>query len=206
MLPQLLLIRHGHTVADATYRIEGSADYPLTELGRRQAERLAARLAAEYTIRHLYTSPLQRAVQTAAAVGAAIGLRPDVDDRLREMDSGLLAGLPRDEADHRFPRPPADRRLWEPTPGGETMSQHYARTAAFWFWLRDQGPRGSVAIVTHGGTMQMFYRAILGLPVDAHVWFACDDTSMHEFRFTGRGAALVRANDAQHLAGLRGGR
>src|SRR5688572_240982 len=107
----LLLIRHGQSTADVEDRVGGSYDDDLTDLGRSQAERLAARVARDYQVDRLYASTLKRAAQTAEAVAAATGARPIFDDRLREMASGDAAGLTRDEGRRRYPPPPGGWKL-----------------------------------------------------------------------------------------------
>ncbi|HLN61032.1 MAG TPA: histidine phosphatase family protein, partial [Symbiobacteriaceae bacterium] len=71
---RLLLCRHGQSTPDLEPRcIEGSGDFPLTDLGRRQGQALAAWLASRYRIDQIVSSPLMRARETAQLVGAATG-------------------------------------------------------------------------------------------------------------------------------------
>lgn len=62
---EILLIRHGQSLADLEDRYEGRADFPLTELGHSQAEKLSTWLAKQYDIELVISSPLIRARRTA---------------------------------------------------------------------------------------------------------------------------------------------
>ncbi|HSK95976.1 MAG TPA: histidine phosphatase family protein [Euzebyales bacterium] len=83
----LILVRHGQTAANAAGLFLGRADPPLTDLGRRQAEALAAALPRPARV---ISSPLARARDTAAAFGVAV----EVDERWIEMDYGDLDEQP----------------------------------------------------------------------------------------------------------------
>jgi broad specificity phosphatase PhoE len=83
----LILVRHGQTAANAAGLFLGRADPPLTDLGRRQAQALAAALPRPARV---ISSPLTRARDTAAAFGIDV----EVDDRWIEMDYGDLDEQP----------------------------------------------------------------------------------------------------------------
>jgi len=62
---KLMFVRHAQSVGNVEKRMQGNADFPLTEEGRRQAAKLAQRLRGEgWQPTHLYSSPIKRAVQT----------------------------------------------------------------------------------------------------------------------------------------------
>jgi broad specificity phosphatase PhoE len=98
----LLLVRHGETDWNRENRFQGRADPPLNEAGREQAHELAARLVGE-PLTAVFTSPLQRAAETAEIVAAARRLRVVPEPGLLEIDVGSWSGLTRAEVEHRFP-------------------------------------------------------------------------------------------------------
>ena len=100
---RLLLVRHGETIWNAESRLIGLTDLPLSEGGSQQAAQLTARLAGE-GIDSIYASDLQRAAQTAAAIGDGCGVRPQADPRLREMDFGEWEGLTFPDLERQFHR------------------------------------------------------------------------------------------------------
>jgi broad specificity phosphatase PhoE len=104
---RLLLVRHGQSTWNADGRWQGRADPPLSELGERQAEAVAAALSPPgtggYEVTSLWTSPLARARRTAEIVGELIGLPPIMDVRLEERDAGEWTGLTRPEIEEAWP-------------------------------------------------------------------------------------------------------
>ncbi|MGH9193181.1 MAG: histidine phosphatase family protein, partial [Acidimicrobiales bacterium] len=91
---ELLLIRHARP--QRAESVDGPADPGLSELGRRQADALAAWLVPE-GLDAIYTSPLRRAVQTAAPLGDALGLAVASDAALAEYDADAMAYIPIEE-------------------------------------------------------------------------------------------------------------
>lgn len=85
---RLLVVRHGHTVTNATHRYTGQLDAPLTDEGVSQAARLATYLAAHEKIDKIYASDLSRAINTAAPTAAHFGLTITPMPDLREIDVG----------------------------------------------------------------------------------------------------------------------
>lgn len=128
----LYLVRHGETPWHAENRYCGRTDLPLTEEGRRQAERLAA-WAATAGLTAVYSSTLSRARDTAALAAAAAGVPHRTDERLAELDFGDAEGLTSAEMRRRWP---AERAAFEadpvahPLPGGEDPKTAIARGAA----------------------------------------------------------------------------
>ncbi len=96
----IYLVRHGETAANRARLALGRADPELTDRGRAQADALARALRA-VEIERVVSSPLRRAIETATAIAAAVGLEVEVEDRLVEMDYGdwderSFADLPAD--------------------------------------------------------------------------------------------------------------
>ncbi|MFW5709228.1 MAG: histidine phosphatase family protein, partial [Chloroflexota bacterium] len=86
----LYLLRHGQSIVNIERRIKcRRLDGDLTTLGYNQAHKAGLWLK-EKRIRYIVTSPVMRAQQTAEIIGKVLNLRPQVDDRLREMDCGDL--------------------------------------------------------------------------------------------------------------------
>ena len=120
---RLLLLRHGQTELSVQRRYSGRGNPALTDLGRRQADAAAEYLARRGGIAAVITSPLQRAYDTAAAAGKALGVDVVIDDDLIETDFGAWEGLTFAEA---AARDPELHRKWlrdtsVPAPGGESF-------------------------------------------------------------------------------------
>ena len=163
------LARHGESDWNAANRFQGHSDRPLTELGRRQAEALADELAATATLTAVYSSPLRRALDTAALVGARLGLTPIPVEGLREVDVGAWAGLSRTEVERQFPD--GFRRWleggdgWE---GGETYAEMSARVLGTLLALAAAHDAEEVLVVSHGGPIRAIQAAAAGMDVHAY--------------------------------------
>jgi probable phosphoglycerate mutase len=164
----LLLARHGESDWNREPRWQGHADRPLTDVGRAQARRLAARLA-DIALDAIYASDLRRARQTAEVVARAQRLEVHVDPRLREVDVGSWSGLTREDAERRFPD---DVRRWRNGEtgwrDGETYEQMSRRVVAAVDRLATAHAGGRVLIVSHGGPIRAIHAAALGLAVEAY--------------------------------------
>jgi probable phosphoglycerate mutase len=101
----LLIVRHGESVANAEGRMQGQRDYPLSEAGERQAALLGRFLAAAgLRFDAAYTSPLTRARATALALTSALGLpEAELVPELSELNAGSLQGLTQAEIVASFP-------------------------------------------------------------------------------------------------------
>src|ERR687898_735184 len=91
---EMLLVRHARPLRAES--IDGPADPGLSPLGRRQADALAAWLAPE-AIDAIYTSPLRRALETAAPLAIALGVDPVPEPALAEYDADAMAYIPIEE-------------------------------------------------------------------------------------------------------------
>ena len=98
-----ILLRHGDTRLSPEHRFTGRRDLPLSASGTRQARAAASRLAAGAPIDAVVSSPLQRAVDTAAIAAGELGLTAVIDDDLRETDFGDWDGFTLEEIQERWP-------------------------------------------------------------------------------------------------------
>jgi broad specificity phosphatase PhoE len=164
----ILLARHGESDWNRTKRWQGFADRPLTDLGRRQATELAARLE-ETELDAVYSSDLQRARETAEIVARSKHLDVQTVRDLREVDVGSWSGLTRAEAEARYPEAFA-RWLrgdegWE---DGETYEQLGERVVRAVQRIAKERDGQRVLIVAHGGTIRAIHAAALGVDVHAY--------------------------------------
>ena len=126
------LARHGQTEMNAAGRYQGRIDSPLTALGVTQADAMARLLAAhvEPSRTTILSSPLDRALATARAIGSALGLPVVTDARLIEVGMGAWEGLTAGEIDAGWPgmRGGSVRNGWFfDAPGGERYDAIAAR-------------------------------------------------------------------------------
>lgn len=100
---ELLIIRHGQSEADLLGVHEGRADFPLTELGKEQAKRMAEYVAIHYPPDIILSSPLKRAQSTAFILQKTVACQLVEDSNLMEFNNGVLAGLSREVAAAKYP-------------------------------------------------------------------------------------------------------
>jgi probable phosphoglycerate mutase len=153
--PAVTLVRHGDTEWSMSGRHTGWTDIPLVESGRRQAERLGARLATRsYSL--VLSSPLSRALETCRLTGFGDVVTTDPD--LREWNYGDLEGLTSDEIRSMYP----GWTIWSgPVPGGETADDVAARADRV--IAAALSSPGDVAIFAHGHLLRVLAARWLGL-------------------------------------------
>ena len=151
---RLLLIRHGQSTWNAQRRWQGSADPPLSDVGRAQARALAAAIAGS-GVDAIASSDLERARETAAIVAAELGVSAPVrlEPGLRERDVGDVSGLTVEEIDARWPGLLDQWRAGtlERMPNGE--GDITPRVMGALRALAADPPGQVVLVVTHGGVI-----------------------------------------------------
>lgn len=209
-MPIITFVRHGTTENMERSILNGATDSPLSARGREEARRVAEALRGR-SFDAFYASPTGRAMETARAITAVIGMEPEPVDALREIDFGWM------------------ENSWLPVPNrpqlqglrdlmwavyfsiggltGESLPQMERRVAAALPGLLDHGGYRRVLVVSH----TMVHRAIA-----AHFGGSrlstrersnyIEPCAYSEFELDERGAPVaVRLNQMEHLKGLNGG-
>jgi len=199
---KLLVIRHGESEADLLDVHEGRADFALTERGHRQAQAMTEYVAENYHIDRIYASTLTRAMQTARHLSDATGVPIQQEADLMEFNNGLLAGLPHKEAAEKYPRVPdlpPDKSVYEQ----ESLVEFRDRAERILTKiLAEASENDTVAVVTHGGTINQLYHAFLKLPVKDGMFFSTADTGIHEWIVEPTERRITRANNDEHAKGI----
>ena len=198
---EIILARHGETDWNSEKIFRGRADIPLNGTGLRQAELLGEYLSRE-KIDIVYSSPLQRAAKTAAAIAAPHDLEVKIVENLNDIDCGDWQGLTVAEVDVKFPGLYQD---WLDTPeqvrlpGGETLVDVRCRVIPF---IEDAVVRcgeGRVVMVSHRIVCKVVVCALLGLN-DSSIWsFQLDTGGISRFVYNGNRVVLTAHNDTGHL-------
>ncbi len=163
----LVLLRHGESVGNAQGRVQGRADYSLTETGRRQALALAKRwLYEKVTFDRIISSPLARSRETAEIIADALHLPIDFNPLWMERDYGKLSGLVWDRAVQNERRQLYSDPYQPVGETGESLWDLYLRGGKALSSLLAYPP-GSYLVVSHGGILNMVVYAILGLQPQA---------------------------------------
>jgi probable phosphoglycerate mutase len=185
------LVRHGaHALIDRVLvgRMEGVA---LSQEGRRQARTLIRKFGTR-RVTNLYTSPRQRARETAEIIAEALGLTPEVTTRLDEINFGNWTGRTFRELD----ADPAWRswnevRAWARPPGGETMAEAQARALRYISEVHRARPGSTIVMVTHAEIIRAVVLHCLAWPLDAWRGVEIAPASVTTLDIRPSGSALV---------------
>lgn len=203
-MTELLFIRHGETDWNRQQRFQGQIDVPLNATGRRQAAALAARLADEPHDAFV-TSDLVRARQTAQPLAEAWRREPAPHPGLREQGFGVLEGLDVPTIRQRHPE------LWRrwldhegdfALPGGESLLDFHRRVLDAVRDLAQAHPGRRVAVMTHGGVLDMLWRSARGEPIAGLRRCEIPNTGLNRLRWRDGTLVIERWADAAHLEAL----
>eukprot|EP01031_Cornospumella_fuschlensis_P012519 gene12519-15295_t len=198
-MTELILIRHGETDWNRELRFQGHVDVPLNATGHEQARRLAERLAAERpVVHHLICSDLIRTQQTATPSLQVLFPQARIDtltdSALREQAFGVVDGkrvddvkLEHADAWAQWLRFEADYGM----PGGETTRQFHTRVMDAVYRIAQQHSGQTVMVVTHGGVLDMLYRAATRVELTAPRSWELSNTAINRLLWSPEGLSLV---------------
>jgi probable phosphoglycerate mutase len=195
---ELILIRHALPIRRVVS--EGAADPELSADGLVQSQHLAAYLGDE-PIHAIYTSPLKRAIQTAAPLAERLGLTATIVDGVAEYDRLSSTYIPVEELkatnDPRWQQMLAD--TWDDR--DETRTEFADRVQSAMESIVIDHPGQNVAVVCHGGVINAFLARVLGMQ-DSSGFFYPNYTSVHRVVAARSGQRqIITVNETAHLRG-----
>ncbi len=199
----VLLVRHGLTPTTGR-RLPGRASgLHLSDDGRRQAEATARRIAALGRVTAVYTSPLERARETAAPIGQALHLAVRVERDLAEVDVGdwtgaSLARLRRRREWQVIQRHPSGFRF----PGGESLVEMQARVVGALGELVARHRGGVVVAVSHADPIKAAVAHALGMHLDLFQRLVVAPASVTAVAYHPHGPVVLGLNGGDGLAEL----
>jgi probable phosphomutase (TIGR03848 family) len=197
----LILLRHAQSTANGSGVLAGrSPGVQLAESGQAQAARLVERLAG-VALAGIVVSPLLRCQQTVAALAAARGIEPVIEDALSEVDYGDWTGRELKEL--------VKEPLWQVVqqhpaaavfPCGEGLAsvQYRAVAAARAHDARISAEHGDEAVwlaCSHGDVIKSVLADALGTHLDSFQRIVADPCSVSVVRYTETRPFVVRVND-----------
>ncbi|MEO5660427.1 MAG: histidine phosphatase family protein [Polaromonas sp.] len=198
---RIIAIRHGETTWNVDTRIQGSMDIPLNPTGRQQAARMASALKDE-PITAVYASDLARAWETAQYLGRARDLQVKPETGLRERGFGDFEGKTFAEIEAQLPEQSLRWRTRDPEfapAGGESLRELNHRVVEAAERLAARHPGELIALVGHGGVMDVLYRAATRLHIQAPRTWTLGNAAINRLLWTPQGFTLVGWADTQHL-------
>jgi probable phosphoglycerate mutase len=193
------LIRHGRTSWIGHALAGHTPGVGLDETGRLQAQRLATRLAGA-PIAAIYSSPLQRTMETAAPIANALSLQVQPRPRLIEVDFGDWTGRTMAElaADPLWERFNAFRSSVR-APSGDLMLDVQSRMVHELEELRGLHPNETVAVVSHQDAIKAAIAHFAGVPLDLFHRFEISPASISVVALSARGPQIIGVNDTVGL-------
>ncbi len=202
----IYLIRHGQSMGNLERRLLGHTDLPLTDFGKRQAER-AAEYLSPFGITRVYSSDLQRAMQTAAPLAARMGLTVVPDAGLREIDAGDWEGLPFTLIKEKWPEEYHTFRvdLGQSVPPHGEATQHAAdRLFTTISRIVSENPDEKILVASHAAVICMFTARVLGLaPGEVQRLRLASNASVSVFEHDGERFHLATYGNDGYLGELR---
>ncbi len=198
---KIILVRHGETDWNLVKRIQGGeSDTPLNDNGKRQASALATRLKDE-KIAAIFSSPLQRALNTAQAIAATHQLPVQELPSLKEIRVGILEGRLASEIAPRFDEyicgNGRDKKVHTP-PGGESMDDVQKRAWETITSLTAQYSNGTLVLVTHYFVIMAVVCRVLDLPLHRMARLRLTNGTISSFTIDDVSARLELFNDGFH--------
>ena len=202
---RLFLIRHGETLPNRRREFQGTGNFPLTDDGLSQAEKIASYFH-DIPLSAIYASPMTRAMQTAAPLAEAKGLVPSAVPAFHEVDCGRWEGVSFYDI---LKNGSELLRAWltdgeTPAPGGESLGDVYRRTGAPLNEIVDRHRHSSdnVAIVAHGAVNRTLICHLLGLRPDRAFCFEQENACISRFALDEPfPPKLTMLNSTIHLGG-----
>lgn len=204
---RLTLIRHGESTGNVSKRLQGQREFPLTERGRAQAQRIGIHLARD-GIASLYSSSIGRSWETAEIAGRVLGLEPQTLPGVEEYDFGDLSGLSMQEIAEQAPQVAAMMREQSPEfpryPGEEGRDEFRRRVSDAIWGLAGIHNDAAVAVMTHAGPITSFISEVLNRPYARPFPLRIDNASLTLVELWddpegGRRGVLVTLNNTCHL-------
>jgi probable phosphomutase (TIGR03848 family) len=198
-MTRFLLIRHAATELLGK-RIAGRMNgVPLAPAGYEQAHRLARRLAGA-GIRAVYSSPQERARETARILAGVLSEQVQIASQLDELDYGDWTGQVIDELES-VPQWQAfnTARSCTRIPNGELIAEVQARVVGLMEQLRARHSEESIALVTHGDVIRAALAYYLGSPLDLMLRLEISPASVSIIEIKKHGPSILCVNQTESM-------
>jgi probable phosphoglycerate mutase len=201
-MTKILLTRHGHVDGIKPERFRGRQPLDLTARGRAEAAAIAQRIAGGFRPSHIYTSPMSRCIETAAAIAKACGIAAKTCNDLNDIDYGSWQFKTFVEAKV---LDPALFAAWFAAPqlvrfpNGESLQDLAARTANALRMVLARHPEATVVVVGHDSVNRALLLELLDLPQSAYWRLAQDPCCLNEIDVGDGKICIRRINETAHL-------
>lgn len=201
------MVRHGQSLANAARRFAGHSDFDLSDLGHKQAAKVAEYLIKNEKIDLIYSSDLLRAYHTATPISEAFGIPVQKDEGLREIFAGQWEALTLEEIAKKYAE---DFSVWKnnysqarPT-GGESTTEVYERVIPHVIELAARHDGKTILLATHATVTRAFIAYSKGLgPNETELLQGFpQNASLNIFIYDNGRVSGEKINFTDHLTGL----
>ncbi len=206
-MTNLIIIRHGYSVANKSGYMTGQSDVPLAKEGLIQAAQTAEFVYKNYKIDAVFSSPLLRARQTAEPLSKLSGLPVFINENLKEINAGLWEGKTPAELIKLFPE---EFSLWKTDvglsrcPGGESMQEVQSRAVKAFEQIASDFDEKSVAVVTHAAVIRScfcFFKGLNSSEMKTFPWVP--NASVSEVVYKNGKFSLITEGFNEHLTTIK---
>ena len=204
-MTKILLVRHGHVEGIKPERFRGRTESPLTRRGALEAQAVARRIASAWRPVKVYTSPMQRCVETGRAIANACGIESEAIDHLNDVDYGAWQSRAYDEIEQTDPQAFGS---WFATPhlvrfpNGEALQDMVARAADALRLVLERHVEDIVVLVGHSSVNRALLLQLLDQPLSAYWRLGQAPCCINEIDVIGGRVTVLGINETKHLDDL----
>ena len=203
---KIIIVRHGESEGNTKEIFAGVTNVPLTKRGNDQAEKTARYILENYKIDRIYSSPRQRAYDTALPVSKALGIEIEKCDAFMEINGGEWEGLLFSDLPHMY-KDEFDiwinRQSEAVCPGGESVKEVYRRANDALLKIAEENSGKTVLITSHATPVKAICCGVLYGDVGKMSemnWVS--NASVTEIEYNDGGFSVVKMGYDKHLSGM----
>jgi len=194
-MTRILLVRHGSTDLLHDRLCGRTPGISLNEKGRKEAAAVAREIQSRHRLTAVYSSPLERSLETAQTIAEPQALSVAVEDGLNELDFGEWMGASFDDLHQRPEWKSYNQcRSLSTAPGGESLMNVQSRAWKSLSRIIARHPEATVASVTHGDVIRALLILLLGMPLDHILRFEIAPASITEISVGESGPVVHSVN------------
>ena len=203
-MTKIYLIRHGQSEWNVLNKIQGQVNTELTGLGRRQGQAIGQRLVNS-NINIIYSSDLNRALDTAEIIAKRINKPLIISEALREINFGVWEGLTGIDLKKEYKE---EEEIWRNSPeklklqGAESLEALSERTMKWVNSILEENKGKNIVIVSHSATLKIILLGLLDISLTHYKNFAFSNVGLSIIELRNYNNVLTKLNDISHLEGL----
>ena len=203
-MTKIYLIRHGQSEWNVLNKIQGQTNTNLTKLGIDQAQAIGNRLINS-NIDIIYSSDLNRALDTAKTIAKEINKPLLISESLREINFGVWEGLTHVELRKDYKE---EQKTWRNNPeelilqGAESLEILSERVMIWLNSILEENIEKNIVIVSHSATLKILLLGLLDMPLTHYKNFTFSNVGLSIVELRNYNNVLTKLNDISHLEGL----